>query len=84
MVGPILHPPDYIAGGSREQPALPFSATIVNRYVLLSSPQTRAELAAVLARPQIRRLAMAPLDALFRGIERDTWHVPGALDLSGA
>ena len=31
-----------------------------NRYVLLSSPQTRAELAAVLARPQIRRLATAP------------------------
>jgi len=54
-----------------------------NRYVLLSSPQTRAELAAVLARPQIRRLAMAPLDDLARGIERYTWHVPGALDLSG-
>jgi putative PIN family toxin of toxin-antitoxin system len=55
-----------------------------NRYVLLSSPQTRAKLAAVLARPQIRRLAAAPLDDLVRGIERYTWHVPGALDLSGA
>ena len=55
-----------------------------NRYVVLSSPQTRAELAAVLARPQIRRLATAPLDDLVRGIERYTWHVPGALDLSGA
>ena len=55
-----------------------------NRYVLLSSPQTRAELAAVLARPQIKRLATAPLDELARGIERYTWHVPGALDVSGA
>jgi putative PIN family toxin of toxin-antitoxin system len=55
-----------------------------NRYVLLSSPQTRAELAAVLARPQIRRLATAPLDDLVQGIERYTWHVPGALDLQGA
>lgn len=55
-----------------------------NRYVLLSSPQTRAELAAVLARPQIRRLATAPLDDLARGIERYTWLVPGALNLSGA
>jgi putative PIN family toxin of toxin-antitoxin system len=55
-----------------------------NRYVLLSSPQTRAELAAVLARPQIRRLATAPLDDLVRGIERYTWHVSGALDLAGA
>lgn len=55
-----------------------------NRYVLLSSPQTRAELAAVLARPQVRRLATAPFDGLARGIERYTWHVPGALDLGGA
>jgi putative PIN family toxin of toxin-antitoxin system len=54
-----------------------------NRYVLLSSPQTRPELAAVLARPQIRRLAAAPLDDLARGIERYTWPVPGGLDLSG-
>ena len=55
-----------------------------NHYVLLSSPQTRAELAAILARPQIRRLATAPLDDLVRGIDRYTWHVPGALVLSGA
>jgi putative PIN family toxin of toxin-antitoxin system len=55
-----------------------------NRYVLLSSPQTRAELAAVLARPGIKRLATAPLDELARGIERYTWHVPGVLDLRGA
>jgi putative PIN family toxin of toxin-antitoxin system len=55
-----------------------------NHYVLLSSPQTRDELAAVLARPQIRRLATTPLDELVRGIEHYTWHVHGALELSGA
>ena len=55
-----------------------------NKYVFLSSPQTRAELVAVLARPQIKRLATAPLDELARVIERYTWHVPGTLDLSGA
>ena len=55
-----------------------------NHCVLLSSPQTWAELAAVLARPQIGRLATAPLDDLVRGIERYTWHVPGELALSGA
>ena len=55
-----------------------------NRYVLLSSAQTRAELAAILARPRINLLATASLDDLVRGIERYTWHVPGALDLSGA
>ncbi len=55
-----------------------------NHYVLLSCPQTRAELAAVLARPEITRLATAPLDDLVQGIERYTWHVPGALGLPGA
>ena len=47
-----------------------------NHYVLLSSPATRAELAAVVSRPQIRRLAVAPLEELVRGIERYTWPVP--------
>lgn len=55
-----------------------------NHYVLLSSPQTRAELAAVLAWPRIRRLVTARLDDLVQGIEHYTWHVPGALALSGA
>jgi putative PIN family toxin of toxin-antitoxin system len=55
-----------------------------NHYVLLSSPATRAELAAVLARPRIEQLAVAPLDDLVQGIERYTWNVPGALELSGA
>jgi putative PIN family toxin of toxin-antitoxin system len=55
-----------------------------NHYVLLSSPATRAELAAVLARPGIQHLAVALLDDLVQGIERYTWHVPGALGLGGA
>ena len=55
-----------------------------NGFVVLSSPATRAELAAVLSRPQIQRLAVAPLDPLIQGLERYTWHVPGALDLTGA
>ena len=55
-----------------------------NHYVLLSSPATRAELAAVLARPRIQLLVAAPLDDLVQGIERYTWHVPGALELSDA
>jgi uncharacterized protein len=54
-----------------------------NHYVLLSSPATRAELTAVLARPRIARLAVAPLDDLVQGIEHYTWHVPGVLELGG-
>jgi len=53
-------------------------------FVLLSSPATRAELAGVLARPAIRRLTVAPLDELVRGLERFSTHVPGVLNLSGA
>ncbi|MEE9616231.1 MAG: putative toxin-antitoxin system toxin component, PIN family [Anaerolineae bacterium] len=53
-------------------------------FTLLSSLATRAELAGVLARPAIRRLATAPLDELVRGLERFSEHVPGALDLPGA
>jgi uncharacterized protein len=55
-----------------------------NGFVVLSSPTTRAELAAVLSRPQIQRLAVASLDSLIQGMERYTWHVPGVLDLAGA
>ena len=55
-----------------------------NGFVVLSSPTTRAELAAVLSRPQIQRLAVAPLDPLIQGLKRYTWQVPGALDLTGA
>jgi len=53
-------------------------------FTLLSSPDTRAELADVLARPSIRQLATAPLDELVQGLERFSEHVPGVLDLSGA
>ena len=53
-------------------------------FVVLSSPATRAELAAVLSRPQIQRLAVALLDPMIQGLERYTWPVPGDLDLTGA
>lgn len=53
-------------------------------FTVLSSPATRAELAAVLARPGIRELSAAPLDELVDGLERFTEHVPGRLDLAGA
>jgi putative PIN family toxin of toxin-antitoxin system len=55
-----------------------------NSYVLLSSPETRAELSAVLERPAIQRLSTAPLNDLVRRIERYTWHVPGDLEVKGA
>ena len=43
-----------------------------NGFVVLSSPATRAELAAVLSRPQIQRLAVASLDPLIQGLDRYT------------
>ena len=52
-------------------------------FTLLTCPATRAELAAVLARPRVRQLAVAPLDELVRGLERFSEHVPGILRLSG-
>lgn len=55
----------------------------LNRLVVLSSPATRAELAAVIARPHIQRLAVASLHPLVEGLDRYTWHVPGDLDLTG-
>jgi len=40
------------------------------RFTLLSSSGTRAELAAVLARPAIQRLSVVPLDELAAGLAR--------------
>jgi hypothetical protein len=51
---------------------------------LLSSPDTRAELAGVLARPSVQQLSAVPLEEMVQGMERFSVHVPGALDLSGA
>lgn len=51
-------------------------------FRLLSSPATRAELAAVLQRPRIRRLAVAPLGELALGVDRFSHHVSGTLDLA--
>lgn len=53
-------------------------------FVLLSSPATRAELAAVVARSSIRRLTVTPLDDFITGLERFSEHVPGNLDVTGA
>ena len=53
-------------------------------FIFLSSPATRAELAGVLDRPAIRRLAVAPLDKLVEGLERFSENVAESLDLSGA
>jgi putative PIN family toxin of toxin-antitoxin system len=53
-------------------------------FAVLSSPATRVELAGVLARPSIRRLAVGPLDELVVGLTRFTEHVPGKLEIAGA
>jgi uncharacterized protein len=55
-----------------------------NEFAVLSSPATRAELAAVLSRPKIRRLAVASLVPLIQGLDRYSWHVAGDLDLTNA
>ena len=52
-------------------------------FILLSSPATRAELSAVLRRPKIRRMIVAPLD-LVQALERFSEHTPGILNVSGA
>lgn len=55
-----------------------------NRFVLISSPQTRGELAEVLSRPRIRSRSVVPLETLVQGMERYSWRSPGILDLRGA
>jgi putative PIN family toxin of toxin-antitoxin system len=52
-------------------------------FALLSSSATRAELAGVLARPAIQRLAVVPLGELVSGLTRFSEHVPGNLQLAG-
>lgn len=52
--------------------------------IVLSSPQTRAELTAVLARPVIARASKVPLGRFVEGIGHFTEHVPGQMDLAGA
>jgi putative PIN family toxin of toxin-antitoxin system len=46
---------------------------------LLSSASTRAELAAVLARPAIQQRTVSPMDELMAGLARFTEHVPAQL-----
>ncbi|MGB8648249.1 MAG: putative toxin-antitoxin system toxin component, PIN family [Anaerolineae bacterium] len=54
------------------------------RFTFLSSPATREELASVVARPAIRRLAAIPLTEFVQGLERFTENVPTYRDLPGA
>lgn len=50
---------------------------------VISSPATRLELAAVLARPRIRQRSEVDLDRLVAGMERFSEGVAGALTVSG-
>lgn len=52
-------------------------------FTLLSSPATRMELAAVLARPSIAQRSIVPLDEFALGVERFSRHVSGHLQLHG-
>lgn len=51
---------------------------------VISSPQTRAELADVLTRPAIVRLSTVPLNDFAAGLEQFSTHVPGVLSVAGA
>ena len=53
-------------------------------FTLLSSPDTRAELVAVLARPAIQQVAAVPLDEMVAGLNRFAEHVPGKLQIVDA
>lgn len=53
------------------------------RFVLVTSPATRAELAQVLARPGIRSRTLVPLEEMVVGLERFSEIVPGILSASG-
>lgn len=52
-------------------------------FILLSSPETRAELSAVLNRPAIQELSSVPLAPFAEGIDKFSLHVPGTLELNG-
>jgi putative PIN family toxin of toxin-antitoxin system len=54
------------------------------QFNLIISPQTKAELENVLARPPIQALAKVPIGRLAQEIDRFSWHVPGKISLSGA
>lgn len=52
--------------------------------IVLSSPQTRAELTAVLARPVILRASKVPLNRFVEGVDLFTEHTPGRLEVTEA
>lgn len=55
-----------------------------NEFVVLTTPQIRAELRQVLASPRILERTLIPLDHLADDIDRFSRHVPGELILAGA
>ncbi len=54
------------------------------QFVLLTSPQTRQELALVLVRPALRQRSSVDLSSFAEGLERFSEHVSGKLQLPGA
>jgi putative PIN family toxin of toxin-antitoxin system len=52
-------------------------------FILLSSPDTRAELSAVLNRPEIQKLSSVSLAPFAEGVEKFSQHVPGQLKFKG-
>ena len=54
-----------------------------NEFELVTSPETRDELAVVLDRPKIQALAGGSIDRLKREVEKHSVHVPGLKIVSG-
>jgi len=59
------------------------SAWQAGEFVMLSSPETRAELAAVLARRSIQERSVVPTELLAEVLTQFSEHVPGQLELPG-
>jgi putative PIN family toxin of toxin-antitoxin system len=53
------------------------------QFNLIISPQTKAELESVLARPRVQALAKVPIRRLAQEVDRFSWHVPGSISLPG-
>lgn len=59
------------------------SAWRADEFVLVTSPQTRAELNDVLDRPKIRALAKEPIDRLKQEVAKHSFFVEGVKEVSG-
>ncbi len=53
-------------------------------FEMLSSPQTRSELSAVLNKPHIRQRSQGTPAPFMEGLEKFTTHVPGKLEIKSA